>query len=779
MILEQEKKGLSEQSQVLLSELERLESFKVNNEKRLSLKTDLLNKQEINEILGKDQFSAKNISHAKEFLAILTKYQLLLQQEVNHYLNLTNCIKKLIELQELEIVKGIESPAMVFQEFISRLKTNLQHAKIDEKEIEEIINYLKDKYLRLIEYALNQLSLDENNFQNVGITNNISLIKNKIDQIEKMLSSKKYPGNKNFLDEFAAQFEKIITFSMQKIKSASAVILYAENLNINLNEKLSELIDENKYFKENLSELRVKLEERLNNLKNEEIKELSREIEEITKNINSAVEDEENINKKIQEIRIKHKLNIESERRSIQDGKRIVSSLGSKVKKAIAALILINVTAGAANYALNTAKSRTIPRYNITQAEVNEKGCAEWVINSYSNNYSLGKNYVTEVLGVVGNAWTMYENIVSRAGNIIVNAFENIYNNRINIDNIQQLRKEIGIQFEKLKETMSQENAYKELNKVYGDRIRSLFPNSVSFNKEDLQVGDIVGLYYSISENQARAFLEGDNTFNTHVGWVTSIEDGYVLISHNIHGKVFVQEISEMHTADNSNHSMVMWIVRPSILAKFNLNELSNAEFNEYLSSTLKISSKEYENPVSIQFVNGLNESIDKIRKDFNLSREEAVKLAKIAFGILGRESTFGTGIMYNVEGFFDKLLQAVLIEVDISRGPTQVKLENNFTEKEMKKFNINPSTIYQPKKAAVATLIILAKAYNLAKANGFRGTKLEELTILSYNMGTKIITDPKNKKNMPSYMTKTASGTISSSGYISEVKKIAATLKS
>jgi peptidoglycan hydrolase-like protein with peptidoglycan-binding domain len=120
--------------------------------------------------------------------------------------------------------------------------------------------------------------------------------------------------------------------------------------------------------------------------------------------------------------------------------------------------------------------------------------------------------------------------------------------------------------------------------------VTNSYPQRTSFNYKNLQLGDIVGMYYNASTNKGQAFcqriklqglqndgnvkVKGKFTFNTHVGFVTAIKDGMPIILHNIGN-----ETQGLHHATpankllSKNDAMIVWVVSDNEVSK-NINSI-------------------------------------------------------------------------------------------------------------------------------------------------------------------------------------------------------------
>jgi hypothetical protein len=203
----------------------------------------------------------------------------------------------------------------------------------------------------------------------------------------------------------------------------------------------------------------------------------------------------------------------------------------------------------------------------LTPRIVKEAGCAEWVINYSARNSSALKQITTNLFGISGNAWTIMDNIQSRGGKIIFNEFATIatqYGTRI-----ETLRTRMAKDLQDWEHEYEKAELYERLNKKYGATIQAMFPKRSHVDITQLQPGDIVGLYYQGSGNQAVAFMNGEGgVFNSHVGIVTEIKNGAPQIAHNIHSELKIDKASDLLTPQNSNHSMIVWVARPNAIAR-------------------------------------------------------------------------------------------------------------------------------------------------------------------------------------------------------------------
>jgi len=155
------------------------------------------------------------------------------------------------------------------------------------------------------------------------------------------------------------------------------------------------------------------------------------------------------------------------------------------------------------------------------------------------------------------------------------------------------------------------------------------------------------------------------------------------------------------------------------------------------------------ENPTktSKDFLMTISENKEKLMKLYpTISNDVYNELAKIAYGILGQESTFGT--YGGPRGQFGRAKDITLSTIGLkpSVGPGQVRLEN-VNKKVRDAFNIKKNEdLFNIKKNAVATMSILLDNYLYVSYNG-KGDQYKKLVILKYNASLeakKIVKDNK-----------------------------------
>jgi len=312
-------------------------------------------------------------------------------------------------------------------------------------------------------------------------------------------------------------------------------------------------------------------------------------------------------------------------------------------------------------------------------------GCAEYVSS------------VTRPYGwVLGDAWTMKNNIETNGGTVKYNIYTDPRFSRVKSK-------------DQLKNVTE---AVKRNNKATADMF---------------QVGDVVGLYYKGSNMHQTALKDGRGTYNTHVGVVTEIKDGKPVISHNIHGKLH---------HDPYDNLTIGWVGTPAPrMAKYKPSKQP-----ETLKDKINIYSKE--------LTEILAPGVD------------SEKIANNIKGILRKETGLGKlkptdADIEEIKARRDFLGESADIK-DISRGIG--KLKTATIPDDMKYFlGINDENIDDDAgvKAAVYKYV---DAYNQFKAYSQNNPQLNltdedlhQMSILAYNQGTdKLMNLGYNNPTMP-----------------------------
>jgi hypothetical protein len=206
----------------------------------------------------------------------------------------------------------------------------------------------------------------------------------------------------------------------------------------------------------------------------------------------------------------------------------------------------------------------------------------------------------------------------------------------------------------------------------------------IGFSKEDL-----LDLYKTVSREE-KVYILPDNPHNKY-----QIIDG---------------ELRFLSNQQNVNRTIRPYEPKPIILEVEKPNE------------TAKI------------FLMTISENKEKLMGLYpTVSNDVYNELAKIAYGILGQESSFGTyGKMRGQLGRV-KDVGTTIVGLHPSVGPCQVRLEN-INQKIKDIFNIkNTTDLFDTKKNAIAAMSVLLDNYLYVSYNG-KDEQYKELVVLKYN---------------------------------------------
>lgn len=748
---------------------------------RISNRNDILKLgRTMNRVNSKDLSS-----YNKTCMKSIRRYENALKRQLKDILKIIIELKKLIENEYLEIIYDLRSPLKIFEHFIEEIKKNsigLEVKKKIGKEIEKIFNEIESSYSKLLDYTFQFLENELKYYNSIGINfnkfnNNLETdyafsthIKNRTkikqqingktqwikSQIKRLENSLKELTKKGVLDKkqsqiflqiinyFREQFQGLIDYCIKRIDISNHMIIEAiviqkekyeeiENLKKELKRFYKEFIQEQERILTNISKGNkiFQIKKRIEEFKNYEIK-LEQEIKNFEKKFTL-------IANKLEEKEVEC---LTVEKNDLNKVKESFPKFKRNFKKSViilSAFISINATMSFnQTLPLNIKSPKNIEQI-LVQKSTEIDACAEWVINQYVGMSSLSKNEIADFVGVIGNAWTIMGNIVNRKGRAYYNVF-----NDINQENFNLLKEEINREFEVLSnQNISEKTIFSTLNKQYSEKILNLYPQQKKINKNEIKIGDIVGLRYNPSNNHVLAFLTHTrNTFNTHVGIVSSIEGGEIIISHNINGTIHHDPIENLIGYNNT--SSIVWLARPNLISMIGREILDNNIIQKYERSNIKINDNLLSNQ-TIKFTIGLNENYSLVSEYYNLSKIEMDKIVKLSFGIFGVESNFGSARSYHMEKFVDTFLRNMMIKLNISRGGVQYK--SGLSDKELNDFSINLNDINNYETCAKIVLVYLAKSYSFAKEMGYTGDNLIYITIASYNRGIGVINN-RNLKN-------------------------------
>ncbi len=745
-------------------------------------------------------------------------YESALRRQLEDNIKIITLLKKLIESEYLELGYDIRTPLVVFEDFITQLQDSLKRIsfpKGEEKKITEQLLDIEHRYTVLLNEIISFIENELRYFSTIGadfgklkpelktsiahatylkqraaikqrINGKVRWIVTSLENLDeqmKRLCDMRYLGNNTGvflskqLDTFKKQFGELVELCMIRVDVSRHVVIESIVLQREKYEEITLLRDNlhefyDRFLKAQHALLGSDVSAKTRAQINARIAQFGDRYQQTT--ARSLAQFDRDFGRRVTSVQ-------EKDMRFLRAEQKGAAGVLQKAKKAAlvatAALTLwTGVAGGRAISSVFSPGDVSLPPVVSMIAE--EEGCAEWVINYYTNAFKLSKNMVSYT-GVTGNAWRMFDNLTQakRIGNKMkFNVFEQI--NTENAAQIAELKAKMKERFTELSQQFKDaEKAYYQLNVEFAPLIRQQFiPLQVSFDSSAVRVGDIVGLFYLKSDNQAKAFLEGTKgTFNTHVGIVNQITpDGKITVAHNIHKKVHVDPIESLK---GGGDAVVAWIVQPSKLHWLGGGGgVSGEDVKNYEASRVKFKTQAILNKTTIEFGKAYTENYAMLSEYFGLSDSEMKMLIKMSIGTLGRESEFGKSDFYQLEKIGDFFLQTFFIKHGISRGPTQIRLDN-FTQIEKEQFGITESSIYENERAALATFILHAKHLQQAKERGFKGTKLTEVTILSFNYPKIIeLSDPKG--TLKPYTVETKRGKFTSTDYLTEVQKIMANVE-
>jgi hypothetical protein len=407
----------------------------------------------------------------------------------------------------------------------------------------------------------------------------------------------------------------------------------------------------------------------------------------------------------------------------------------------------------------------SVPIFNAGQPE-----CAQFV-NDFDNQFEW-----------VGAAWMAHNN--DNLGSRIFSSFHNL--------NQSQIKQVIELWIKLDKTTKG--GKIKAPNE-FGNFVGTLVPNSPPVT---LQLNDIIGIYLPSSPNHGKALYEGGvndpnrpyiekingkyvvgNTIksgkgwgmNTHLGIVGAIKDGVPIIFHNIHGQVFSDPFNKL-----TDNARIAWVRRPGgepiALSKLK-SQMSIAEQVTNLTVKKKsIYEQKPDNLMPFQPDNPGAKKIDYHKYDkYSCIIEPGFRpviaklisegynktFLKAALGVVGRESSYSSGLRYNITSPLK--IMASFFGSDTSIGPGQMKQS---TAKDLKL----KESITTIRGSLIAVYKYLQRSYQLAIASGYSTTKPSsnfskgtgnaalDIAIASYNIGVGRIkkycstNDPKIKRS-------------------------------
>ena len=315
--------------------------------------------------------------------------------------------------------------------------------------------------------------------------------------------------------------------------------------------------------------------------------------------------------------------------------------------------------------------------------------------------------------------------------------------------------------------------------------VEKSIPMKSGVNLKSLELGDMVGIYLHTSPNKGFAFCDRalgrklDNkgnmldkepfTYNTHVGFVGAIKNGVPIIIHNIHGTHHATPATKL--LSKTGDGMITWVlgdnsIKQSIASQkksqtSDLSEHIKKTLTDYINNTLV--EQKPDNLMPGQNDNHYNTYKNTEREKIKYQKYSCVpepgfrpvvdqlisegydkKLLKAALGVIGRESSYGSGLRYNITK--DLKMVASFFGVNTSVGPAQMKQStaNDLNLKE---------SILTLRGSLIGVYKVLEKNYNKAVSEGYSaneptinfkegsGSAALDIAIAAYNIGVGRIT--------------------------------------
>ena len=345
-------------------------------------------------------------------------------------------------------------------------------------------------------------------------------------------------------------------------------------------------------------------------------------------------------------------------------------------------------------YLKSQTNTTTVPNFEVDYL-CNAKGCANYVtqvVQKYTP-YSMDD-------GFKGHAWTMFNELQNRGGNI----YYNLYNPDVT----------------KYRSDKDQFNS--ALSKASANN-----PVPIS----EMQVGDIVGLHWGGSSYLPTAMKDGKLTYNNHVGIVSKIVDGIPYITHsttytNSRTEPYNKTGYVITALGRANNQQVYPELKVSDIPSFKLSE---------------------ENKDAEDFIRGMDSADSLIKNIFGNVDTDLLKRA--AIGIQKRETNLfknrksqqtGLQALKNKTGEFVKFVKGTPASA-ISTDFAKVK-PGSFSTQEKKMLGISSAdSLNDPIIAGRAVLYLLVRNYTYLKQlqkeiPEFTDEDLLNATILSYNQG-------------------------------------------
>lgn len=343
----------------------------------------------------------------------------------------------------------------------------------------------------------------------------------------------------------------------------------------------------------------------------------------------------------------------------------------------------------------------------------------EWCARGMANILD-SQGVDSNAIGIKGvDAWHMNKKMNKKSGNTQV---YNIY--------------------DKFKEEFSKVSTAEDLIKTT-DEVKAKSQTTPDMYKK----GDIVGLYWKGSEHHGdKAVLESE-TKNTHVGFVSAIENGVPIITHNVAGTVHHDPYNKLQTA---------WINRNEKLQKIperkiaDLGEVDSTQFIDNFEKQIERPLSQKESSVAKDLYSRATYNSKTLPKELD-SNVDSEWLKKATLGIIRLESTLGINSNSSKEelGLLRKAAHNIrgTEEGDISYGAGKIKF-NKLDSFAKNYFNVkSPEDLADPVKTSDLVSYSLIKNYDKFKnyAEQYPELNLDEtdirnMAILSHNQGSDLL---------------------------------------
>lgn len=370
-------------------------------------------------------------------------------------------------------------------------------------------------------------------------------------------------------------------------------------------------------------------------------------------------------------------------------------------------------------------------------------------------------NKFTDKFPSIGNAWDAYRNDTI-LGPTINSKFKGL-------DESQ--RKDVIELWLKI-----HKNGGGKENGPYNNEVKSfvnqLVPSKGSEVK--LEIDDIVGIFYPGSSHHEEAFYQGGEAWfinkngkmvpgntiqrgdgwgmNTHVGIVGAIKDGVPLIFHNVGGTAISDPASNLRIAwvkrkggsklVQVEHPVIKKTLEDLVKNRTNISEQPDSVMDRRLGITSKNEKAFEESRKRIESMKNKYPCVNasfRVPLDVLLNKGYNKDVLKLSLGIIGRESSFASGLRYSTMEPVKELW--AWLGGSTSVGPAQMKPET------AKSLGLDFSKVTTNVGALDGVYRFLLRAIKKAKNEGYSsgpssmgslgtGNAIYDIAVASYNLG-------------------------------------------